>query len=153
LLELGTDLGMCPHGIDVLMRLRLEKGHVVVGQDTDYDTTPRRIAHEWAVHMDKGDFIGRHALTRTDRVPLDRRLVGLETAGPPPFEGAVVWQGDTYAGYVTSSTWSPVLARSVMLAWLYYIDGELPPEVSVDGQIANRVSVPFYDPEGARARA
>ena len=85
--ELGTDLGVHPHGIDVLTRLRLEKGHVIVGQDTDYDTTPRRIGHEWAVRMDKGDFIGRHALTRTDRLPLDRQLVGLETSGPPSVRG------------------------------------------------------------------
>ena len=153
LMALGADLGIRPHGLETLVRLRLEKGHVIVGQDTDYDSTPRRIQHEWAVRMDKGDFVGRHAITRTDRIPLDRLLVGLELDGEPPFEGAVIWHGEQYAGYITSSTWSPILGRSVMLAWLYEIDGEFPDTITVDGRAARRTSVPFYDPEGIRARA
>ena len=83
--------------------------------------------------------------------------------GPPPSTdqviaderraGAVAWQGDTYVGYVTSAAWSPVLDKSVMLAWLYYVDGGLPDEVRIGDQIASRAGVPFYDPEGVRARA
>jgi glycine cleavage system aminomethyltransferase T/bacterioferritin-associated ferredoxin len=149
----GDDLGVRPHGLEALMRLRLEKGHVLVGQDSDYDSTPRRLRHEWAVNMDKGDFIGRHALTRTDRIRLDRILVGLEAEGPAPYEGAVIWHGDEYAGYVTSSAWSPTLGKSVMLAWLYAFDGVFPEEVDIEGVRAHRTSLPFYDPEGARARA
>lgn len=153
LLDLGAGLGMRPHAIEALLQVRLEKGHILVGQDTDYDSTPRRIQHEWAVRLDKGDFIGRHAIIRTDRIPLDRMLVGLEVDGPAPFEGAVIWHGEEYAGYVTSATWSPVLGKSVMLAWLYAFDGEFPETVTVEGRSARRSSVPFYDPEGARARA
>ena len=149
----GEDFGIAPHGLQALMQLRLEKGHILVGQDTDYDSTPRRIRHEWAVNLDSGDFIGRHAVIRTDRLPLDRLLVGLESVEPPPHEGAVVWRDDDYAGYVTSSTWSPVLQRSIMLAWLYAFEGEFPDEVRVDGALARRSQVPFYDPEGSRARA
>ena len=47
LLALGEDLGCRPHGLETLLQLRLEKGHILVGQDTDYDSTPRRIGHEW----------------------------------------------------------------------------------------------------------
>ena len=39
LMDLGKDLGIKPHGLDALTRLRLEKGHVIVGQDTDFDST------------------------------------------------------------------------------------------------------------------
>jgi glycine cleavage system aminomethyltransferase T len=125
----------------------------VVGQDTDFDSTPRRLRHEWAIKLDKVDFIGKNALLRTNKVPLDRQLVAFETSGDPPGEGAVLWRGDDYAGYVTSSTWSPVLGKSVMLGWLRFFDGTLPEEVTIDGRQARRVPTPMYDPEGDRARA
>ena len=40
LLELGKDLGIKPHGLQTLLQLRLEKGHIIVGQDTDGSITP-----------------------------------------------------------------------------------------------------------------
>jgi glycine cleavage system aminomethyltransferase T len=153
LLALGADLGVRPHGLGTLFDLRLEKGHIVVGQDTDYDSTPRRLRHEWAVALDKEDFIGRAALRRTNAIPLDRLLVGLEMAPPAPAEGEIVEHDGRYAGYVTSSCDSEALGRAVMLAWLELADGELPDEVTVAGRPARRVPTPFYDPEGARARA
>ena len=39
-----------------------------------------------------------------------------------------------------------------MLGWLEFFNNELPKEVIIDGRPAYRVSTPFYDPEGARAR-
>jgi glycine cleavage system aminomethyltransferase T len=154
LLAEGADLGIKPHGLDALLRLRLEKGHVIVGQDTDFDSTPRRIHHEWAVKLSKEFFIGRQAINRTDKIPLDKLLVGLEMDdSDAPYEGAVIQVNGEYAGFVTSSTYSPVLGKSVMLGWLYFVDGELPDEVVVDGRVARRVPVPFYDKEASRARA
>jgi glycine cleavage system aminomethyltransferase T len=153
LMELGQAFGSRPHGLHTLLRLRLEKGHIIVGQDTDFDSTPRRLHHEWAVKLDKPDFIGRHAVTRTNKVPPDKRLVGLEMAGDAPIEGAVMWHAGQFAGYVTSSTRSPVLGKAIMLGWLYYFENQLPDEVSIDGRIARRVSLPFYDKEASRARA
>ncbi|MCY3971848.1 MAG: 2Fe-2S iron-sulfur cluster-binding protein, partial [Acidobacteria bacterium] len=41
LLAAGEDFNVQPHGLETLLRLRLEKGHIVIGQDTDYDSTPR----------------------------------------------------------------------------------------------------------------
>ena len=48
---------------------------MIVGMDTELDTTPRRIGMDWAVKMDKPDFIGRAALARTASLPDHRRLV------------------------------------------------------------------------------
>jgi glycine cleavage system aminomethyltransferase T/bacterioferritin-associated ferredoxin len=153
LLELGAHLGIRPHGLDTLLKLRLEKGHVIVGQDTDFDSTPRRLALEGAARLDKPDFVGRAAVLRTNKLPLDRQLVGLEMEGPAPIEGALLWHGPDYAGYVTSSLLSPALGKAVMLAWLKLFDGELPADVTIDGRRARRVPLPFYDKEGQRARA
>ncbi len=153
LFDLGRDLGIKAHGIDTLLRLRLEKGHIIVGQDTDYDSTPRRIRHEWAVKLDKEDFVGRQAVVRTNKIALDRQLAAFEMDSPAPLEGALIYAGDIYAGYVTSSTDSPILGKAVMLGWLHLIDDEAPEIVTIDGRPARRTSIPFYDPENERARA
>ena len=153
LMELGAPLGIKPHGLETLLQLRLEKGHIIVGQDTDFDSTPRRLALEGLVKIDKGDFVGRDALLRTNKIPLDRVLTGFALDGSAPPEGAVIWNGGEYAGYVTSSTWSPVLGKSVALGWLRLKNGVPADEVMISGQLARRTSTPFYDPEGLRARA
>ena len=153
LMETGADLDLWPHGLEVLEELRLEKGHILVGVDSLSDSTPRRLGHGWAVRMDKGDFVGRQAVARTSRMELDKLLVGLEMDGAPPPQGAILRVEGDYAGFVTSATWSRVLGRSVMLAWLYARDGGFAGDILIDGRPARRVAGPFYDPEGLRVRA
>lgn len=152
LLRLGQDLGIRPHGLDVLSLLRLEKGHIIVHQDTDLDSTPRRLQHEWMVKMEKESFIGRQALVRTNAIELDQTLVGLEMDGEAPAEGSSFWYGEEYAGYVTSSGYSYSLGRAVMMGHLYHFDGKVPEMVTVEGREARRVDLPFYDKEAKRAR-
>src|SRR4029078_5265572 len=53
LLEVGADLGIRPHGLQALFALRLEKGHVILGMDTELDTTPRQIDMDLVVKLDK----------------------------------------------------------------------------------------------------
>ena len=85
LMDAGADLGIRPHGLQALFGLRLEKGHVIVGMDTELDTTPRRIGMDWAARMDKPWFIGRgRAGAHVDdrgRAPLGRLLDGRTGAG------------------------------------------------------------------------
>lgn len=150
---MGQDLGIRPHGLDALTRLRLEKGHIIVGQDSDFDSTARRIHHDWAVKLEKEAFIGRQAVIRTNRIELDKMLVGFEMDEDGAFEGAVIWYEGEHAGFVTSYTWSPILNKAVMLGWLNYFDGALPTEVTINDQTARRVALPFYDKEGGRAKA
>lgn len=152
LLAAGEKLGVRPHGMKALLDLRLDKGHIVVGKDTDFDSTPRRIDHQWAVRLEKPEFVGRRAVLRTNRQPLDRQLVGLEMEPPAPLDGAVVRHAGSYAGYVTSSAFSPALGRVVMLGWVRLFDGELPRELTIDDRPARRVPTPFYDADGERAR-
>ena len=152
LMERGGDLDVRPHGLEVLEELRLEKGHILVGVDSISDSTPRRLGHEWAVRMDKGDFVGRRALVRTSRLAPDRSLVGLEMEGTAPPEGAILRVEGDYAGFVTSGAYSRVLGKSVILAWLYRVGGRLADDVTIENRWARRVSLPFYDPEGRRVR-
>ncbi|HEY0519746.1 MAG TPA: glycine cleavage T C-terminal barrel domain-containing protein [Ilumatobacteraceae bacterium] len=151
LMEAGRDLGIRPHGLQALFALRLEKGHVIVGMDTEMDSTPRRLDMEWAVKLDKADFIGRTALLRTEHLDDHRHLFGLTMPGPAPIEGAPIWVGDDIVGHVTSSFRSPGLGTTVMLGWQKHTP--FADTVTIDGREARVTSTPFYDPKGARARA
>jgi glycine cleavage system aminomethyltransferase T len=148
----GSDLDLYPHGLDVLFTLRLEKGHFIVGMDSEYDSTPRRLGLEWAARLDKGDFVGKQALLRTNTIPLNKRLVGWQMDGPAPIEGSMLMNGDAPVGQVTSSRFSPALGKTVMLGWVRLEDDRFPEEVQIDGRLARHAAHPFYDPSGERAR-
>jgi glycine cleavage system aminomethyltransferase T len=52
--------------------LRLQKLHVIVGQDTDSESTPFGAAMPWIVKLDKDeDFIGRWALEHAAERPAE----------------------------------------------------------------------------------
>ena len=154
LMELGAEYDIRPHGLEALQLLRLEKGHILVGADTDYDSTPRRIQHEWACKINKGhDFIGRQAVIRTNEITLDKQLVGIRTARAVG-DGALLYADDQYCGYVTSTGYSPVLGHGVAMGWVYLdSDGQIPVHLVCESMPATIVDLPFYDAEGERARA
>jgi sarcosine oxidase subunit alpha len=58
LMAAGKDHGLRAFGVEAQRLLRLEKGHVIVGQDTELDSTPRRINMDWAVKLEKDAFVG-----------------------------------------------------------------------------------------------
>jgi glycine cleavage system aminomethyltransferase T len=151
LMDGGADLGIRPHGLQALFGLRLEKGHVIVGMDTERDTTPRRIGMDWAARMEKPRFIGRAALERTARLPDHRRWVGFTMEGAAPTEGSPIWSGGELVGNVTGSWRSPLLGRALLLGWLRRTP--FPDRVEIDGREAVVTPTPFYDPDGSRARA
>ena len=151
LMEAGQDLGIKPHGLQALFGLRLEKGHVIVGMDSELDSTPRRLDMDWAVKMDKPDFLGKSALVRTAELPDHRRLFGFTMQGNAPTEGSPIWSDGNVVGHVASSFSSPLLGHAVMLGWLKHTP--FPEQVQIDGRTASVAHPPFYDPEGRRARA
>ena len=86
LMEAGLPLGICPFGVEAQRQLRLEKGHLIVGQDTDGTSTPFDVDMGWAVKFDKPFFIGKRSLQMlANRARY--RLVGF--ALPPGYTGPV----------------------------------------------------------------
>jgi sarcosine oxidase, subunit alpha len=156
----GSPKGLRPFGLEPQRVLRLQKLHVIVGQDTDSETTPYGAAMNWIVKLDKDqDFIGRWALENVaDKDPVVS-LVGFSTPGGElPTEGAVVLGGDgSAAGQVTSARRSPKLGKVIGLA-------TVPTALAAEGA---RISIsdagrtfpatvttkPFYDPEGLVLRS
>ena len=151
LMDLGADLGIRPHGLQALFGLRLEKGHVIVGMDTELDTTPRRIGMDWAVRMEKPAFIGRAALERTAKLDDHRRWMGFTMDGQAPTEGSPIWADGEIVGNVTGSWTSPLLGKALILGWQKRTPFR--DRVEIDGREAVVTPTPFYDPEGDRARA
>ena len=130
LLDAGAEHGLRPFGLEPQRILRLQKLHILVGQDTDSESTPFAAAMPWVVKLDKEqDFIGRWALERLADQPLETALVGFTVAnGHVPTEGAVVMAADgDPLGQVTSARHSPQLGRVIGMAWV-------PAEKASDGQ-------------------
>ena len=160
LLEAGADLNIAPHGLEALKLLRLEKGHIIISQDTDFDTTPHKVGMDWAVKMEKPYFVGRSSIERLAAIPPAKKLATIRFEGTSaPDEGAQLMVGGDRVGHLSSSRYSPLLKCGVALGWVRLRDGAPPPEVvAVSNNGARRdtgriVHGALYDPEGAKLRA
>jgi sarcosine oxidase subunit alpha len=151
LMRAGEDLGIRPHGLDALDILRMEKGHIYLGQDTLPDDHPAKLGLGWAVATDKGPFLGKPALERMSSFPAERKLVGLAFDATPPRGVPLTAEGEI-VGRVTSCARSQALGRAIGLGWLRAVDGEFPAVLRAGAITATVVPTPFYDPEGARVR-
>jgi sarcosine oxidase subunit alpha len=152
LLEAGRPEGAQPFGLGALDTLRLEKGHLYLGQDTLPDDHPAKLGLDWAVAMDKPGFVGKAALERMGALPLERTLVGLRIEGEPR-RGVPLLAGDRVVGRVTSSARTEAAGGTIALGWIRAVDGAFPTELFAGGSRATVVPTPFYDPEGARVHA
>jgi sarcosine oxidase subunit alpha len=160
LLEAGAEHGLRPFGLEPQRLLRLQKMHILVGQDTDSESTPFGAAMPWIVKLDKeDDFIGKWALERFAEEPPETALVGFTLAnGDVPTEGAAVLpHNGSPMGQVTSARYSPQLGKTIGMAW---VPAELAREgssvtISDDGRRlrAQVVTKPFYDPDGEVLRS
>lgn len=157
LMEAGTRFGVRPFGVEAQRLLRLEKGHVIIGQDTDGMTHPAEIDMGWAIGRQKPFFVGQKSIEILESQPLRRKLVGftLPATASQPLEGHLVLRGDDIAGNVTSCEFSPTLGCIVGLAYAAADQAEpgmsLPIRVE-GGEIvqATVARLPFYDPQAQR---
>jgi sarcosine oxidase subunit alpha len=118
LLDQGADLGAAAFGVEAQRILRLEKGHFIVGQDTDGLTRGFSAGLDWAIKLDKDDFAGKPELGWQHDAGPDPRLVALWPADGAvvPDEASLIVDGSHISGRITSSRMSPTLGRSVCLA-------------------------------------
>jgi len=159
ILKAGKDYGIRPFGLEPQRILRLEKMHILVGQDTDSESNVLEANMPWIAKLDKDDFVGKWSLEHVQERGLENLLVGFEMEdGKVPLEGAqVVLEGTRPIGRITSSRWSPELRKAIGMAW---VPAEIAEEgksflVTVNGGF-ERASVrlrPFFDPEGERLRS
>lgn len=161
LLEAGAAFGIRPFGVAAQRLLRLEKGHAIVGQDTDGLTTPIEASLEWAVKMDKPFFIGQRSLQIIAKRQAKQKLIGFmldaDFQGSSPQECHLVIERGEIAGRVTSIAFSPTLKRYIGLAYLKPELAESGNRFSIrvaDGSLVTATvsPTPFYDPDNTRQR-
>lgn len=161
LLAAGADQNIRPFGVEAQRLLRLEKGHIIIGQDTDGLTTANEAALDWAVKLDKPFFIGQRSLQAEARKHPRKRLIGFVIPGGPearvPQECHLFIREGEIVGRVTSIAWSPTLKGFVGLA---LVRPDLAkPGLALEARLSDGAGVtvqtaatPFYDPENLRQK-
>jgi sarcosine oxidase subunit alpha len=161
LMDAGSEYAIRPFGVEAQRLLRLEKGHIIIGQDTDGLTQPDEAGLEWAVKMDKAFFVGQRSVDIVRRRGARQKLVGFELdaigASTAPRECHLVVRNGAIAGRVTSIAWSDTLGKHVGLAFVApdMVEVGSPFFIRADGGTmvqARVVPTPFYDAEGLRQR-
>ncbi len=159
LLSAGAELGVTPYGVETLLLLRLEKGFLDVGVDTDGTTAPADVGFGAIAARKKAAFAGKRSLGRSDNRRADRmQLVGLSADDATVLvSGAHLRLPGTSEGsdgWVTSAGVSPTLGRPIALALLRGGRARLGESVVVHDLgrqcTATVVKPAFYDPEGTR---
>ena len=186
LMETGRGYGIAPAGLDALDVARIEAGLLL--KEVDYvsawtaliesrKSSPYEAGLGWAVQPRPGrDFVGRRALEREAAQPSKWAFAGLEvdwprierrfaSVGLPPLvagrasrEPVPIFAAGTQVGFVTSSTFSPILKKYIALATLQRdfarpggrVDFELTVEFVRHEVPATVVGTPFFDPARKR---
>jgi len=187
LMTAGHDYGITPVGILAMDMVRVEAGLFMI--EVDYTaashawieaqkSSPFELGLGWTVNLDKGGyFVGRPALEREKREGSAWKMMGLEVEWngmerlfkdvglPPQIPGMAVrgslpvLSGNVQVGYVSTSTWSPLLKKYIALAHLqkpyFEVGTDVRMEVTVEHQRqhapAKVVKLPFYEPEWKKA--
>ncbi|WP_020680797.1 2Fe-2S iron-sulfur cluster-binding protein [Marinobacterium rhizophilum] len=162
LMSAGAEFGIRPFGVEAQRVLRLEKGHIIVGQDTDGLTNPFEAAMAWAVPLkSKPYFVGRPSLALL-KARCSRKLIGFRLpkgySGERPKECHLIIENGEMAGRITSIAYSPSLGQLIGLAMvdLPLAEASLSLSVCVDSGDLIQIepcALPFYDAEGKRQTA
>jgi sarcosine oxidase subunit alpha len=149
-----------PFGVEAQRILRLEKGHFIVGQDTDGLTDPFEANAAWAVNLQKPFFVGQRSLKILKRRGPRQVLVGFEMPATAelPKECHLVIHAGEIAGRVTSVVRSPTLNKIIGLAMVAPPLAQAGAALEIRGASGTLlrgaiVGTPFYDPQNARQRA
>ena len=147
-------------GVEAQRVLRLEKGHLIIGQDTDGLTDPFEASASWAVSMGKPYFVGQRSLKILQARGPRQVLTGIEIldATRLPKECHLVIDKGAIAGRVTSVVYSNTLGKAIGLAMLAPEVAGGGGDIEIRGEqgemlTARIVPTPFYDPKNARQRA
>lgn len=153
----GGPYDMRPFGVEAQRLLRLEKGHIIVGQDTDGLTFPQEANMAWAIAKKKPFFVGKRAIEAQAARPLMRQQVGftLPDSAPLPEECNLTVRDGAIIGRVTSVARSAACGHTIGLA--YVAPDQTEPGQCFDIRLSNGdliqatvTTTPFYDPNNER---
>jgi aminomethyltransferase len=149
IMECGKPFGIEPAGLAARNTLRLEAKLLLYGNDIDETTSVLEADLGWICRLQKGDFIGRHALVRQRESGIQRILAGFEMIerGIARDHYPVEMDGQR-VGAVTSGSPAPSLKKSIGLAYLPINNTSIGTEFSIiirgKAVKAQVVPTPFY---------
>lgn len=160
LMKAGKSHGIQPFGLDALLLMRLEKGFLHVGTDTDGTTVPDDVGWGKVAANKRSDYIGKRSLCLPEHQRVDRlQLVGLkgDTSIVIGSHLRIVGSTEVTDGWVTSAGRSVTTDEPIALAMLRGGRERIGAVVKVhdSGTVtqATVVAPPFYDPTGERMNA
>jgi len=160
LMSAGAEFKMRPFGVETQRLLRLEKGHIIVSQDTDGMSHPGELSLDWAIARKKPFYVGSRSVDIVMARKQTRKLVGftLDKALAKPEEGHLVLSqagsGSKITGNVTSCEYSPTLDTYIGMAFVGIeqqdVGQKIPIRIDEQEVWATVVAMPFYDPQSTR---
>ena len=168
LLEAGQPEDIAVYGLEALIILRLEKGYLHIGGDTDGNTIPDDIGWGGPANKKAVDYVGKRSQSLIEHTkPRRQQLVGFKLLdaqgrqyiepGAHTIEDADTSSGMRSTGFVTSSCYSPYLKQAIAM-------GRIEDGRNRHGEVVTvyydkktyraEITAPvFYDLEGERINA
>jgi glycine cleavage system aminomethyltransferase T/glycine/D-amino acid oxidase-like deaminating enzyme len=155
LFEAGREHEVIAAGRIAFNSLRIEKGYRLWGTDVTAEHQPAAAGVDFAVRMNKDDFIGKAALERADAPQMLLRSIVFDEPTAVALGKEPVYVDDRCVGYITSAAYSPTVGRGIAYAWLP-AGVDVGDAVTVDYRGsrfgATVHSEPVVDPEMARIK-
>ncbi|HHE74168.1 MAG TPA: aminomethyl transferase family protein, partial [Desulfobacteraceae bacterium] len=161
--EAGKPFGIANFGLETQNVLRMEKGHLIIGSESEQRTTLHDVGLGglWDRNKPAVDTVGAVALQQTENQEKRLKLVGfkMKNTRTPPKDGSIVVD-DRIRGHVCIARYSHTLQEAVGMALVEDPLHAVGTEISIyedecQGQLvsATVVPMPFYDPKGERLRS
>lgn len=158
--DAGRPEGMVPGGYKAIDTMRLEKAYRYWSSEISPDYTPFEAGLDFAVKLDKGDFLGRDALLKQKKEGLKQKLTCMVLDDPRyvVLGKEPVWaNGDKIIGWVAAGGYGYSVAKSIVYAYLPIeytkVGTRLEVELFGERMGAEVVKQPLFDPKGERIKA
>lgn len=163
MIDTGRKLNAVLLGLEALLLLRAEKGYVIAGKDTDGTTMPHDLGICGPRDKRQSEFVGKRSLFSENASREDRpQLVGLLVTGQSPLPAGAhgienVNGRQRSIGFITSSGYSPTLARPIAMGLIERGLSRIGEEIELF-HLGNRMRATIaspcgFDPTGTRLNA
>jgi sarcosine oxidase subunit alpha len=164
MMDAGTAYGLVPIGLEAQNVCRLEKGHVIIGVETEQrvNLLDLGLGFLWDRADTASRKVGSPALRFTEEQTGRMKLAGLhiDDGQACPGDGAIIVSNDSILGHVCTARKSAAVGKTIALALVH--DSLATPGSKIhiyqnEGHGERRFTAtvaetPFYDPEGQRLR-